>query len=120
MNQPEIENMHAQQHACPNVRQGVHLLYRLMQAVNDQSDGWAYWKPPSEAASVLMTLLHDVCLWHGASKAPITEAQLLAAITPIKRMVTAQRKKQKKYGNTFEFDVDAALKEAQALTPGAV
>ena len=39
----------------------------------------------------------------------ITAKQLKAAITPIRRMVTVQKEKQKQYGNTFDFDVDAAL-----------
>lgn len=112
MNQADIMDLHQNlnSHSCPNVRKGVRLLYRLMEAVNDQSDGWPYWKAPSQAAEKLMELLRGCGnIWyplHGS----ITEAQLKEAITPIKRMVTTQRKKQAQYGNTFNFDVDAALR----------
>ena len=113
MNQADIEdlNMNFNSHSCPNVRKGVRLLYRLMEAVNNQSDGWAYWATPGKAADKLMDLIQTTGnIWyplHGT----ITPEQLKKAITPIRRMVTTQSEKQKKYGNTFDFDVDAALKE---------
>ena len=47
-------------------------------------------------------------LWYDTN-GTITEAQLRKAVASIRRMVTVQREKQKKYGNTFDFDVDAAL-----------
>lgn len=115
MSQMEIEMMASHRHACPNVRKGVRLLYRLMRAVNAQSDGWAYWHAPSRAAGKLMDLIKTAGdTWHH-THGTITDAQLKAAITPIRRMVTVQREKQKQYGNTFDFDVDAALKDD--LTP---
>ena len=53
MNQAEIEFAAQNQHACPNVRKGTHLLLRLMQSVNEQSDGWAHWAPPGKSAEKL-------------------------------------------------------------------
>lgn len=113
MNQYDIELMANNTHACPNVRKAVNLLNQLMLAVNRQSDGWAYWSAPSKSAEKLMQLLTEKAgnLWHN-TRGTITDAELKAAVTPIKRMVTTQTKKQKQYGNTFEFDVDAALKMA--------
>lgn len=109
MNEAEIEWMHSRRHACPNVRKGVNLIYRLMQSVNAQSDGWAYWSPPNKACAKLIDLLKTAGnLMHDTS-GTITAAQLRAAITPIRTMVTTQTIVQKEHGNTFTFDVDAAL-----------
>ncbi len=96
--------------SCLNFRKGITLLYRLEQAVNDQSDGWAYWKAPRVAATKLVELLKT-----GADQDPVTisEADLRKAVSPIRRMVTVQTKKQAEYGNTFNFNVDQALAEVQ-------
>jgi hypothetical protein len=111
MNQHDIEYAHSRNHACPNVRKGVGLLYRLMLAVMEQSDGWAYWPTPSKAATKLMELLKTAGNLNHDTSGTITAQQLKAAITPIRRMVTVQAEKQKKYGNAFVFDVDAALSQ---------
>jgi hypothetical protein len=110
MNQMDIEMVASNKHACPNVRKAVNLLHKLMLAVNAQSDGWAYWRAPSDAAEPLMKLLKDKAgnLWYD-THGTITADELKKVVTPIKRMVTVQKKKQKQYGNTFDFDVDAAL-----------
>ena len=111
MNQSEIEWAARQQHDCPNVTKGVRLLHRLVDSVNNQSDGWHSWPAPGKAAEKLMDLLSTAGnLQHGTS-GTITAAQLKNAVTPIRRMVTTQKAKQAKYGNTFNFDVDAALSE---------
>jgi hypothetical protein len=112
MNQVEIEIAASRRHACPNARKAAHLLKRLVEAVNAQSDGWPYWKAPSQAASRLMALLKTVGnLWYD-TRGTISDADLAAAVRPIKAMVTRQRKLQARYGNTFDFDVQAALDEA--------
>ena len=114
MNQSVIEMMASNNHACPNVRKGVFLLYRLMEAVNNQSDGWAYWRAPSRAAEKLMKLLRTAGnIWYD-THGTISDDDLKAAITPIKSMVTRQKRKQAEYGNSFEFDVEATLQEADA------
>lgn len=111
MNQSEIEWAASRHHECPNVRKGVKLLLRLMQAVNAQSDGWAYWRAPSKASEKLQTLLKTAGnLTHGTS-GTITPAELKTAITPIRAMVTRQKALQAKFGNKFDFDVDAVLAE---------
>lgn len=109
MNQPEIEWAASQQHLCPNVRKGVRLLLRLMEAVNQQSDGWAYWRAPYHAAQKLMDLLKTAGNLNHGTSGTITDADFRKAVTPIRAMVTRQRKLQAKFGNTFEFNVDAAL-----------
>ena len=109
MNQYEIEWAAKNHHACQNVRKGIHLLLRLMQAVNEQSDGWAYWKAPRQAAEKLITLLKTVGNLNYGTHGTISDADLRKAVTAIKSMVTRQKKLQAKYGNVFNFDVDAAV-----------
>lgn len=106
MNQSEIEDIASRRHACPNVRKGVKLMQELMQAVNDQSDGWAYWTPPSKSCEKLQALLATAGNLHHGTNGTITDAQLKAAISPIRSMVTTQKTR-----NSFKFDVDAALQE---------
>jgi hypothetical protein len=112
MNQGEIEWAAQQHHECPNVRKGVHLLLRLMQAVNDQSDGWAYWPAAGKSAEKLTDLLQGVGNLQYGTHGTISDADLRKAITPIRSMVTKQKKIQARYGNKFDFNVDAALAEA--------
>jgi hypothetical protein len=109
MNQYEIESAARSNHDCPNVRKGVHLLLRLMQSVNEQSDGWAYWHAPTHAVEKLQDLLRTAGNILYGTHGTISEADLRKAITPIRSMVTREKKRQAKFGNTFDFDVDAAL-----------
>jgi hypothetical protein len=114
MNQVEIEIASSRNHACHNVRRGVNLLYRLMLSANEQSDGWAYWSAPSHACRKLQDLLKTAGnLWYD-THGTITDQQLKAAVAPIRSMVARQTKRQKQYGNTFTFDVDAALSDGAA------
>lgn len=87
MNQSEIEWAASRHHDCPNVRKGVKLLLRLVEAVNEQSDGWAYWHAPDKAAEKLMDLLRTTGNLQHGSHGTLTDAQLKAAISPIRRMV---------------------------------
>lgn len=109
MNQSEIEWANTRNHQCPNVRKGLKLLLRLMQAINNQSDGWPYWTAGSKSSENLQKLLHTAGNLNHDTHGEITAAQLRKAITPIRTMVTRQKKIQAKYGNTFDFNVDAAL-----------
>ena len=113
MNAAEIQWAARMQHDCPNVRKGVHLLNRLVESVNEQSDGWHSWPAPGKSAEKLMELLKTAGNLQHGTRGTVTAAQLKAAITPIRRMVTTQKAKQAQYGNTFNFDVDAALAEVE-------
>ena len=115
MNQGEIEGAAKAEHACPNVRKGVRLLLKLMEAVNEQSDGWPYWNPPSKAAAKLQDLLQSagndngrMPLYYG-TRTTISEKDLTKAFAPIRAFVT--RAKTGKYGGKFEFDIDAVLND---------
>lgn len=111
MNSADITGAFQARHECPNVTKGVRLLYNLKESVNCQSDGWHSWPAPGKAAEKLMDLLRTAGNLPYGTRGTITDAQLKAAITPIRRMVTTQKANQAKYGNTFNFDVDAALRE---------
>ena len=104
MNQHEIEDAASRKYDCQNVRKAVNLLQALVHSVNEQSDGWAYWNPPSKSCQKLQELL-KTALNHGT----ITDSELKKAISPIRAMVKRQKAKQSFFGNTFDFDVDAAL-----------
>lgn len=54
-------------------------LQAFMEEVNAHSDGWAYWRPPVQAAARLMTLIQQ-------GKA--TEADLKRSLTPIRVFMT--------------------------------
>jgi len=105
-NQWEIEEGAERHYENLNVRRGWNLLRRLVDATNDQSDGWPHWKAPSQSARTLQSHLQRA----GRSGA-ITDAELKAAVSPIRSMVTRQKRIQAEHGNTFDFDVDAALAE---------
>ena len=111
MNQYEIEDAANQTHDCQNVRKGVQLLLKLMQSVNEQSDGWAYWSAPSKSAEKLQELLKTAGNMSYGTHGKISAADLKKAVAPIRSMVTRQKAKQAKYGNKFEFDVEAALQD---------
>jgi hypothetical protein len=105
MNGVEITGANQARHECPNVTKGVRFLYRLMEAANDQSDGWHSWPIPGRAADKLMDLLKTAGNLPYGTRGTITPAQLKAAISPIRRMATTQKAKG------FNFDVDAALQD---------
>jgi hypothetical protein len=104
MNGADIEILHQNinQHTCPNVRKAVRLLYALMEATNNQSDGWHSWPKPGRAANKLMDLIRTTGnIWY-ALHGTISDADLKKAITPIRRLATTE-------AHQFKFDVDAAL-----------
>ena len=109
MSRDEIKQVTLRWHDCPNVRKGLKLLSALAAAVDAQSDGWAHWKPPSNSCQQLQALLHTAGNLRLGTRGTITDAALKKAVAPIRSMLTHQRKIQAKYGNTFDFDVDAAL-----------
>jgi hypothetical protein len=71
----------------PNLAAGAEVLHHLRHWTNRNSDGWPYWKKPTQAARKLMALL-----WTADPYDPqdCTEAELRAALTPIKTFLTKQ------------------------------
>ena len=74
-----------------NLERGAQILYRLKNWTNENSDGWPYWRKPANAASKLMVLLDS---WSGRNHYlndyDCSEADLKAALTPIKAFLTRQ------------------------------
>lgn len=109
MNEHDIKLLASLNHQCQNVRKAANLLSELVDKVNSCSDGWAYWSPPRKSTERLVALLRSLgSLWSPIS-GKISDKQLRDAVSPIRRMVTVQSKKQKQFGNDFSFDVDSAL-----------
>lgn len=69
----------------PNLRKGATLLSNLRDYANSCSDGWAYWPKPSRAANRLVI---SVMQADPFDPQDITDAQLTAALKPIKAFLT--------------------------------
>ena len=115
MNQMEIEEA---VNGCANhpvLGPATRFLNALMESVNEQSDGWPYWKAPSKAASALQELIHaNISVWGiPLDNVNITLKDVEVTLKPIKRMAIEQHEEQKQYGNTFNFDVDATWQLAR-------
>jgi hypothetical protein len=74
----------------PNLKRGAQILDTLKEWTNANSDGWPYWKKPSNAARKLMDLVGAARGSSPYTIADITEAELKAALTPIKSFLTRQ------------------------------
>jgi hypothetical protein len=98
----------------PVLGPATRFLKALMESVDQQSDGWPYWSAPSKSAEKLMELIKQNTggMWHPSSSTFITLKDVTKAIIPIRKMVVTQKEKQKQYGNKYDFDCDAAWKEA--------
>lgn len=71
----------------PNLQQAALILERLRGWTNRNSDGWAYWPKPCRAAKRLQELLQEVDRYRPVD---CTEAELAAALRPIKAFLTRQ------------------------------
>lgn len=78
----------------PNLIHAARVLYRLMRWTNSRSDGWPYWNKPRQASRRLQALIQDGRREnHGnyGDLTDVTEAQLKAAFTPIKSLLTREK-----------------------------
>lgn len=78
----------------PNLQRGARILYRLMRWTNERSDGWGYWRKPSQAARKLMALIEngrELNRRNYGDLIDVTEAELKAALTPIKSFLTREK-----------------------------
>lgn len=93
MNDGEIEMAVDRFQNHPVLGKASRFLQEFMNEVNSHSDGWAYWKPPVQAAKALMTLIQNGLAAErgGYSREPqpeITEKDFLRALAPIKSFYT--------------------------------
>lgn len=68
----------------PNFATAVGRLARLHDWVNSTSDGWGYWRKPSNAAKKLMTLISNASRGAFPPDEDISEKDLIKATAPIK------------------------------------
>ena len=73
------------------------------------SDGWAYWPKPARAARSAMELIRSTtnAANHEQESHDITDAELKAALRPIKAFLTRQ--------NVLQADRDAILRPSQPV-----
>lgn len=90
MNEGEVE-MWAERYADhPVIGPATRTLASLMEAANDNSDGWAFWPKPARSAAKLMELLQGDGTWAAANavETRVTPAAVRAALGPIKSFRT--------------------------------
>lgn len=81
MNDFEIMGAQARWKNHPVLSKAAQFLAAFKEQVDNNSDGWAYWKAPVAAANKLMCLLQN-------PPANVTEADLKKALAPIKAFYT--------------------------------
>ena len=70
----------------PNLQRGALVLSRLVWWANYNSDGWFSWPKPARSAKKLQTLLYG----KDAYSPDVTDAELKAALSPVKAFLTRQ------------------------------
>ena len=115
MNGMEIESAKENCKGHEVLGPATYFLWSLMEYVDTHSDGWAHWPIPGHAAEQLMQLIKDNTGWAGDPRSGISIKlkDVEKTLSPIKRMATVQAKTQKKYGNTFDFNVEKEWKFAK-------
>lgn len=79
--------------STPNRLALVMVVDNLRDWTNDHSDGWAYWAKPCNAAKAAITLIESTTNQanDAQERNDITEAEMLAAVRPIKAFLTRQQ-----------------------------
>ena len=77
----------------PNRLALVMVVDNLREWANDHSDGWAYWPKPCRAAEQAITLIESTAYpeYERRQNEDITEAEMLAAVKPIKAFLTRHK-----------------------------
>lgn len=77
----------------PNRLALVLVVDNLREQTNMVSDGWAYWPKPCRAAAKAMALIESTAYpeYERREQEDITEAEMLAAVRPIKAFLTRHR-----------------------------
>jgi hypothetical protein len=82
MNSWEIDSQIALLAGYPVLHKAARFLQRFRDLIDDNSDGWAYWRPPVKAAKRLMELIES------NEPAAVTEDDLKKALKPIRSFAT--------------------------------
>lgn len=84
MNEYEIDEAVVRYRSHPVLGKAARVLSALRHTINENSDGWPYWKAPSKAAKQLMSLFEK--------PAEATEAAYRKALAPIKSFCTRHKR----------------------------
>lgn len=87
MNRMDVDEAVLATRQYPVASRAARLLQSFVEEVDKVSDGWPYWKLPSNAAKQLMQLLSYYKPFKNHS-GDITETQLAKALVPIKSFYT--------------------------------
>jgi hypothetical protein len=79
-------------HETPNLATGAQIIEALMHWTNSNSDGWAYWRKPRQAAARLVDVLDDRRREYlkGYQILDISDAELRQTLVPLKQFLTKQ------------------------------
>lgn len=94
MNEYDIESARRRftRAACPNRLALVMVVEHLATWTNENSDGWPYWSKPRNAARAAIRHIESRT-WaenEAQERNDITDAEMLAAVRPIKAFLTRQ------------------------------
>lgn len=88
-----VEDLEPVADEFPRLAEAAAVLQRLKNWTNGHSDGWPYWQKPSRAANRLMEALNVSRLqvrFRPDLVEDMTDAELKAALRPIKAFLTRQ------------------------------
>jgi hypothetical protein len=90
MNEYDIRRAVQRWEGHPVLGPASRTLESLMEAANDNSDGWAYWPKPARSAAKLMELIEGdgTYQFFDGDREDATPAKLRAALSPIKAFRT--------------------------------
>lgn len=91
MNEMEIDEAVDRFADHPVLSRATRFLSQFCNEVNTHSDGWPYWSPACKSAAKLITLINDASEAQRRSyptPPPVTEAQFLATLSPIRAFYT--------------------------------
>lgn len=92
MNEMDIEQAVQWHGSHPVIGRALLVLIKFVDTINQNSDGWSYWKLPKKAADKLMTLIQEHDRLVREHREPTaTMEQLKKALSPIKAFCTRHK-----------------------------
>jgi hypothetical protein len=114
MNDFDLDNARARfsEGNTPNRARLAMVVALLADWTNEHSDGWAYWLPPRRAANKAMTLINSTTNVANdeQERTDATDAEVKAALTPIKAFLTRQGVDHSVLGFLTRQEIDHAVR----------